>query len=70
MSVAELKQTVDTLSTEERLFLSAYLHHLARAGDPAHKAQLGERLRRMEAGKKVTLEQAQRLHESLESAGL
>lgn len=70
MSVAELKQTVDSLSTEERLFLSAYLHHLSRAGDPAHKAELGKRLRRIEEGKKITLEQAQRLHESLESEGL
>ena len=70
MSVAELKRIVDKTSTEERLFLQAYLDHLARAGDPANAADLSRRMREMDAGKKVTLALAKKLHESLLKQGL
>ena len=70
VSVTELKQTIDTLGPEERVFVAAYLQHLARVEDPQHQAKLGERMRRMDAGRKITLDQAQRLHEALEAEGL
>jgi len=70
MKVAKLKRTIDELTLEERVFVIAYLQHLARVDDPAHKARLGERLRRMEQGRKITLAQAQRLHEALEAEGV
>ena len=70
MTTADLKKAVDAMTTEERLFVLAYLQHLSRVDDPLRQAQLGERMRRMDSGRKVTLDQAQRLHEALESEGL
>jgi hypothetical protein len=70
MSVAEIKQLVDKTSMEERLFLQAYLDHLARVEDPANAADLSRRMREMDAGKKVTLAQAKKLHEALVKQGL
>lgn len=70
MTVAKLKRTVDAMKPEERAFVGAYLQHLARVDDPVHKTRLGERMRRMDAGRKVSLEQAKRLHQALEKEGL
>jgi hypothetical protein len=70
MSLAEAKRIVDEMSLEERLFLAAYLHHRLRADDPANRADLEERMRQVDAGNKVTLEQAWRLHSTLENEGL
>ena len=58
------------MSDEERFFAAAYLQHRAQAADPGYQALLSERMNRMEAGKRVTLEQAQRIHEALEAEGL
>jgi hypothetical protein len=70
MTTAKLKQTVDNLTLAQRAFVAAYLQHLARVDDPQHQAKLGQRMRRMDAGRKVSLEQAQRLHEALAAEGL
>jgi hypothetical protein len=70
MTHTDLIKTVDGLGAEDRIFLTAYLQHLARVDDPVHRAQLGQRNRRIESGRKITLEQAQRLHDALESEGL
>jgi hypothetical protein len=70
MGLIEVKRLVDQMSQEERLFLSAYLHHRLRAEDPANRADLEERMRQVEAGNKLTLEQAWHLHEKLEAEGL
>ena len=70
MSVAEIKQLVDKTSTEDRLFLQAYLDHLARVNDPANAADLSRRMREMDAGRKITLTQAKKLHEALVKQGL
>lgn len=58
------------MTEEERFFAVAYLHHLAHERDPAYQALLTERMRRMDAGQKVTLEQALRIHQALEVEGL
>jgi hypothetical protein len=58
------------MSGENRLFASAYLKHLARMDDPTHQAKLGARMRRMDAGGKVTLDTAKRLDRELRAAGL
>ena len=70
MSTTEIKAAIDKMNREDRLFVAAYLRHLARAGDPAHRARLGAATRRMRAGKNVRLETVKRLHRNLESAGL
>lgn len=70
MSTAELKQIVDQTSTEERLYLQAYLDHLSRVNAPTNAADLSRRMREMDAGRKVTLAQAKKLHEALAKQGL
>ena len=70
MSIAEIKDSIDHMTDEERFFAAAYLQHRAQANDPAYQALLSERMNRMDAGHKVTLEQAQRIHDALEAEGL
>ncbi|MBI4657233.1 MAG: hypothetical protein HY735_00025 [Verrucomicrobia bacterium] len=70
MNTSEIKSNIDRMTEEERFFAAAYLHHLAQERDPAYQAVLAERMSRMDAGHKVTLEQAQRIHQALESEGL
>ena len=70
MSIAEIKDSIDRMSDEERFFAAAYLQHRAQASDPAYQTLLSERMKRMDAGLKVTLEQAHRIHEALEAEGL
>ena len=70
MTTAEIKASIDKLTDEERFFAAAYLQHRAQENDPAHQRLLAERMNRMDAGKKVTLEQVQRVHQTLESEGL
>ena len=70
MDSGRLKRLVDEISQGERLFLAAYLHHRLRAEDPVRRADLEERMRQMEAGNKVTLEEAWRLYRALEAEGL
>lgn len=58
------------MTDEERFVAAAYLQHLAQENDPAYQAMLSARLRRIESGRKVTLDQAKRIHETLEAEGL
>jgi hypothetical protein len=70
VSITEIKASIDRMTDEERFFAAAYLQHHAQVGDPAYQALLSERMKRMDAGQKVTLEKAQRIHEALEAEGL
>jgi len=70
MSTAELKQTAESLNAEERIFLAAYLKHLARRDDPAYQAELTRLNDEIEGGRKFTLDQVQHLHETLKARGL
>lgn len=70
MSITEIKASIDRMTDEERFFAAAYLQHHAQVGDSAYQALLSERMKRMDAGQKVTLEKAQRIHEALEAEGL
>ena len=70
MSITEIKASIDRITDEERFFAAAYLQHHAQVGDSAYQALLSERMKRMDAGQKVTLEKAQRIHEALEAEGL
>jgi hypothetical protein len=70
MKLDDLKKTIEELTAEERFFAMAYLKHLSQADDPAHRAMLGERMRRMDQGTKFTFEQAERLHDALSNEGL
>jgi hypothetical protein len=54
MSIAELKETADKLTAKERTWLRSYLAAKARASDPAWKAEMARRLKRMRAGHGIT----------------
>ena len=70
MSVAELKKTAENLTPEERIFLAAYLKHLARVDDPAYQEELSRLNGEIDAGKKFSLSQVVRMHEALKAEGL
>ena len=70
MSRNELKAVVDRSSTEDRLFLSAYLQHLATRDDPTTQTELTNAHREISRGKKVNQRQLKRLHRTLANASL
>ena len=70
MSRAELIEIVDQTSPEDRVFLRAYIEHLARAGNPEDGRELDRRLDSMRAGNEVTLDDARKLHDALAARGL
>jgi hypothetical protein len=70
MSTLDIKTNIDQMTEDERFFAAAYLHHLAQENDPAYQMTLAERIKRMDAGHSVTLEQAHRIHDVLEAEGL
>lgn len=70
MSPLQIKQTVDQMSATDRAFTRAYLKHLARVNDPAHQRKLGDRLRQMDDGKRVSLKTVIRLSRQLAQSGL
>ena len=70
MTTQQVKQQIDAMTDDDRFFAAAYLDHLASAKDRPYQAELTERMNRMDAGKKVSLEQLERLHHALEAEGL
>lgn len=54
MSIAALKETVDTLNSKERSWLRNYLAIKERSSNPAWKAEMTQRLRRMRAGHEIS----------------
>lgn len=70
MSVAELKSVVDNSTSEERLFLQAYLDHLTEQASPERVRELDRHWEEMNSGDKVSLAEARRLHEELQARGL
>jgi hypothetical protein len=70
MSRTELTSLVDRSSVEERLFLAAYLRHLATRDDPSLQAELAGAHREIERGKKIGLGQLKGLHQTLAKTGL
>ena len=70
MTTLKIKQSINRMSETDRIFAAAYLKHLLRVNDPVHRAKLTARMRKMEAGKKISLDQVWRLHKELETAGL
>ena len=70
MSRVELIQIVDRTSPEDRLFLHAYIEHLARAADAENGRELDRRLELMRGGHEVSLEEARKLHDALAAQNL
>lgn len=70
MTIAEIKTGIEQSTPEERAYLAAFLKHLARKDDPAHRAELTRLNEEFESGKKFSLDQVKRLHKTLEAEGL
>ncbi|MEJ1974511.1 MAG: hypothetical protein WDM96_19310 [Lacunisphaera sp.] len=70
MSRNELKAIVDRSSSQDRLFLSAYLQHLGSKNDPAVQTELANANQEITRGHKVRLRQMKQLHRSLSKARL
>ncbi len=58
------------MTQDERFFAASYLTVLMHGDDPEYRAMLAERMKRMDAGKKVSFEQALSAHAGLEAKGL
>ena len=67
MSFVELKEQVARLSAEERSLLADFLVEL---DETEYRAEINRRMRAMDAGKKVTAEQMEKLHKELLAKGL
>lgn len=70
MSTTQIRETIDRLSSEERFFASAYLHHLAQSDDAAWQQEMAGTQAAMDEGRKFSLGQVQEMHEALASRGL
>jgi len=69
MSFAEIKQQIPTLSPEERLELAGLIAHLSRTDDTQYQTDLDRKLANMDAGKKFTQADLERLHNDLTARG-
>jgi hypothetical protein len=70
MTTMQVKAQINVMSDEDRFFAAAYLEHLSNEKDAAYRLNLSERMMRMDSGKKVPLEQLDRLHQTLESEAM
>ncbi|MSR65366.1 MAG: hypothetical protein EXS18_06255 [Verrucomicrobiae bacterium] len=70
MTTVKIKASLDRMTETDRMFAAAYLKHLARANDSSHQSRLGASMRKMDSGRKISLDQVKRLHKELEAAGL
>ncbi len=70
MTLQELKHGIEETPPEDRLFLAAYLKHLAQQDDVAYRTELARRRDATGTGQRFSLEQVQRVHQSLEAEGL
>jgi len=64
MTLAEIKAGIEQSSPEERAYLAAFLKHLGRKDDPAYRSELTRLNQEIEDGKKFSLAQVKRLHET------
>lgn len=69
MSTAELKQTANRLSVEERAWMRRYLALLDRISDPKFIEDITRRNREMDAGDFLTRAEVLAIHEKLVSEG-
>jgi len=63
-------KSADQLKPADRLVLTAYLKHLSRKDDPEYRAELTRLNEEINAGKRFTLDQVERIHKTMQSEGL
>ncbi len=66
MSIAELKKIVEDTSSEERIFLAAYLQHVERRDDPVHRERLDRLCDEFSSSRRYSLKRVRDLHSKLE----
>jgi len=70
MTLAEIKDTVARWPEAEKIHLAAYLRHLARRDDPAHRAELDSRWEAMSRGERISLAEFRQIEAGLSARGL
>lgn len=69
MSFTELKEQVATLSVEERFKLSAWLVELEQEKETEFRGEVSNRMSKMDAGKKMSMEEFEGRHQKLNGQG-
>lgn len=69
MSTTVISETLDRLSPDERFFAAAYLQHLSQEEDEGWRQEIERTQTEMDAGRKFSLDQVRKLHESLNAQG-
>ena len=69
MSFAEVKQSIEEMSVEQRLEVAALIVHLNRSEDPEFQEELDRRMSAMDSGKKNSAKTLEQLHEDLIKKG-
>ena len=69
MSFAELKEQVAELTVEERFKLSAFLAELGQEKEADFREEVDRRMKAMDAGAKVTMEQFEERHRKQQAEG-
>ena len=69
MSLADMKEQLQTMSYEDRLTLEEYLRILNRIDDPQVRREVDEAMARMDAGQKFTMEDLRAAEERLQTEG-
>lgn len=70
MSLAEIRSNVEAMTPDERLYAAACIQFLANDNDPAYRAMLAERMKRMDRGAKVPWNKVLKVHRALEKEGI
>jgi hypothetical protein len=69
MSVAELKERIAELPAKERIQIAAFISDLEEQEDSRFRQNIEQRMANMDAGKTVSMEEFERLHERLKQEG-
>ena len=64
-TVQEVQDALKSMSPEERNRVKAFLVHLSRVNDPAHKTDLTRRFQQMKQGEKISQAEVEKLHDDL-----
>jgi len=68
-TVQEVQDALRGMSPPDRNRVKAFLLHLSRVDDPAYKAELTQRLQKIESGGGVSQERVEKLHADLIKKG-
>ncbi len=66
MNLAELKTKISELSSQERLQLAAFIAELDEQDEGTFHRTISQRMKAMDEGKKVTMEELEERHRRLE----